>query len=161
MKYTTRRDPTKFPVYTKNQFFNIASHLDLPFKHEMTIRLFPVNNSAPAIITIINPVVNIAPARAFANPTEPIVCIATLDPSAAKAMNAPAIMPRANSFAAVKLVFLHPVSMKLTAFSEGLRKDFSIHTSPCDLYDRNFPAKQVTLQTEIHLANLTKCYHSL
>jgi len=39
-------------------------------------------------------------------------------------------MPRANSFAAVKLVFLNPVSMKLTAFSEGLRKDFSIHTLP-------------------------------
>jgi len=58
------------------------------------IRQLPVKSSPPATTTSISPVANSAPASALPSPTDSMVCIATFDPSDAKAMNAPARIPR-------------------------------------------------------------------
>ena len=52
---TRIREPTKLPTQTMTQFFRTAPQVTLPDRAPVTIRLLPVNSSAPATTTRIRP----------------------------------------------------------------------------------------------------------
>jgi len=65
---TVITDPTKFPTQTTSQFHNMRVVLTLRLAQAMTMRLLPVNSSAPATMTRIRPRLKASPAKSLTTP---------------------------------------------------------------------------------------------
>src|SRR6516164_664779 len=123
--------PTRLPRYTMIQFVSSAPVVTFWFAHAITIKLFPVNSSAPPTTTRIRPSENTKPARSRTTPkgTDPAVPATTvLENTAPSAMNAPASTASTNTLAASMPAFLTPIASAFAAISAGSSE--SICTRP-------------------------------
>ena len=94
---TNNKEPIKLAIKTQNQLFNSFPTVTLPFNVPITIKLFPVNNSAPAITTKISPTAKTLPNRNLIIPSptylvaSKLTIVASSEP---KPIKAPAKIPK-------------------------------------------------------------------
>lgn len=98
---------------------NIAPGI-LPATHAITCRLFPVNNSVPAITTRMSPSENVRPARMREIANGSVVPLATIvDYIAPGPMSAPAITPSAIMDTSGRFALVTPTFSTRSAISFG------------------------------------------
>ena len=117
--------PIRLAMYTIAQLRIICVRVILLPARAMVIRLLPVNSSAPARVTRMSPPVKTVAANTLPSPYELSsrrrLNAAILDAAPAKAMYAPAIMPKVNKCIKDPFALPTPVSVKVSSISAGLR----------------------------------------
>ena len=132
--------PTKLPKYTMPQFLSSSPVPTLRLAQAITIRLLPVNSSAPPTTTRIRPKLKTSPIRIRTKPVGQVVLTVASAPVvinepaptvvakiAPSAMKAPASTASANIVTFAMCALRTPISSALTAIAGGSRA--SIWTS--------------------------------
>ncbi len=100
-------------MYTSTQFRSSARVLILRLTHAITIRLLPVNNSAPPTMTSTRPRQNTSPVNNFVTPNgsvPPVPAATVVAKTAPSAMNDPASILSASVRMTLMWAFFTPTS---------------------------------------------------